>query len=78
MRKGVINHASSVCWSGFVMIIELVGLQLQLQLQLLLKSCLRAPEGVTSVKQLTQCLWCLTPASRSLECLEHDIHITNC
>jgi hypothetical protein len=36
------------------------------------------PEGVTSVKQLTQCLWCLTPASRSLECLEHDIHITNC
>jgi hypothetical protein len=36
------------------------------------------PEGVTSVKQLTQCLWCLTPAFRSLECLEHDIHIINC
>ena len=41
------------------------------------------PEGVTSVKRLThskftQCLWCLTPASPSLECLEHDIHITNC
>jgi hypothetical protein len=53
VRKGVINHASSVCWSGLVMIIELVGLQLRGDTHVLRVVCCKSGSGRQGSPQCT-------------------------